>query len=137
MESANLLNTFYYLHLALTCLGFLLGLGMGVFLIIRKRLLPGILALAAFFLFSLSPILNVVVFRWLMQWLWSHDTYAGASMVVNCISGFADLLASAALIAAFVLMLRPESKPSKDMALPDELLNDVEQSDTEDSSLTP
>jgi hypothetical protein len=133
-STANFMNVFYYLHFALTCLGFLVGLGLGVFLIVRKRMLPGILALVAFFLFSLSPLLNIVVFRLLMQVLWSNDAYAGASMAVNCITGLANLLACAALIAAFVLLLRPEPKQSEDLALPDELLNNVDQPEAGPSS---
>jgi len=134
MESSNLINAFYYIHLALTCLGFLLGLGVGVFLIMRKRMLPGILALAAFFLFGLTPVLNVLIFRVLMGLLWEHDAYMTASMTFNCISGLASLLACAALVAAFVLLLRPEPKPSEGLALPEELLNNTDQSESEPGS---
>ena len=134
MDSSNLINAFYYIYLALSCLGFLFGLGVGVFLIMRKRMLPGILALVAFFLFGLSPLLELVVFRLLMDVLWSHDAYAGASMSVNCLTGLTNLLACAALIAAFVLLLRPEPKPAEDLALPEELLNNVDQPEAGPSS---
>lgn len=133
MERSNLVNTFYYIQLSLTCLGLLVGLGLGVFLIIRKRMLPGILALTGFFLFGLQPVLNLLIFRVLMGLLWEHDTYATASMTFNCISGLANLLACAALVAAFVLMLRPEPKPSEDLALPDELLTSADQPMPDDS----
>ena len=44
------------LRLVILCLGFLIGIGAGVFLIVRKRMVPGILTLAGFVVQSLIPL---------------------------------------------------------------------------------
>jgi hypothetical protein len=52
---------------ALLCLVFLVGIGAGVFAIIRKRQMAGLLTVAGFLLFSVDPIAEMVIFRVIMS----------------------------------------------------------------------
>ena len=99
------------LSAAIRCIGFLAGLAAGVFLIVRKRMLPGILAMAAFILFSLGSIVNILAFRVFFEQIVQADLYESISIATSCITGIADILACAALIAAFILLLRPAPPP--------------------------
>ena len=106
------------LRLVILCLGFLIGIGAGVFLIVRKRMVPGILTLAGFLLFSLNPIVEFVVFRVLWEQLVRSDDYLTANMISNCLTGFSFFLGSIALVVAFILMLRPTPNPPENNIFP-------------------
>ncbi len=97
----------YNLRSGLTCLIFLIGAGAGIFLILRKQTLTGGLALAGFVLFSIDPLVEVILFRLLgdnfsenyeiLGWV-----YAGVSSVVT-------ILGVAALTAALIMATRPHT----------------------------
>jgi len=59
----KLIDVIYHIRNAVLCLVFLVGIGAGVLLIMRKRILAGILAIVGFALFSIEPITDFVVFR--------------------------------------------------------------------------
>ncbi len=105
------MSTVYNIHTAVQCLGALLGIGMGVFLIIRKRTLGGILALVGFVLFSAEPATKM-----LLNLLIRLDLGGEAfNYIYPCVTGPAFLLGCVALAAAFFMMLRPDSKAPENL----------------------
>ena len=97
---------------------FLAGAGMGVFLLSRKRRLPGILTIAAFLLFSLEPLLDVIVFRLLFQQDLSEQAFQTLDYIYPCITAPAFFLGSLALIIALYLLVKPEAKPPEHITYP-------------------
>ncbi len=93
----------YNLRDALMCLGFLIGVGGGVFLIIRKQAAAGGLAIAGFILFGIDPILEVVIWRIIAPNATNIDVL---NWTYVCISAPATFLGTAALIAALVMAAR-------------------------------
>jgi hypothetical protein len=59
----NNIEIIYYVRDAVACLGVLVGLGGAVFLFIRKKTLPAILALIGFILLGIEPSLDVILWR--------------------------------------------------------------------------
>jgi hypothetical protein len=116
MGTGNIPNT---IRTALLCLGFLVGVGGGIFIITRKRALPGWLMLAGFGLFGLDRIFNLVYTRVLIQ---RFDNFVILSWVFNCISGPLILLGILALVAATITAIQPnepkEPAPEKVEELP-------------------
>ena len=99
------------LSTVLRCIGWLAGLGVGIFLIVRKRTLPGILAVAAFILFGLASLLYPLVFNVFYRQISQTVNLQDVNIALTCITGIVDTLAYAALIAAFILMLKPAPPP--------------------------
>ena len=94
----------YNLRDALMCLGFLIGIGGGVFLLVRKQMLPGGLAIAGFVLLGIEPIAEVVIWR-----LLSDGTRNNAlSWAYACIGAPATFLGAIALIAALIIAVRSQ-----------------------------
>ncbi len=52
----NNIETIYYVRDAVACLGVLVGFGGAIFLFIRRKTLPGILALIGFVFLGLEPL---------------------------------------------------------------------------------
>ena len=63
----------YYIIQALQCLVYLAGFVAGILLLARKRTLPGILALAGFFLFGLGAVAYIVIWDILLP----NSNYTG------------------------------------------------------------
>ena len=102
-------NLPYNLRDVLLCLGFLAGMGVGVFLIIRKQVVAGGLAVAAFLLFSLDPILEFILFRVVWNTVSTDSGYQALNWTYACVTGAADLLGVGALLVALVLAVRNQS----------------------------
>ena len=111
MSGPNILRT------SLLCLGFLVGLGGGIFLITRKRALPGWLTLAGFVLFGLSKVVEYIYTRFNPADL---NTATIARWVFSCVSGFVILLGILALVAALVTAIRPQTKEPVPEEIPQE-----------------
>ncbi len=92
----------YYVRIALTCLALLVGVGGGIFLLVRRQVWPGLLALAGFVLLSLDPLANFVLPRLLAG---SQQTTAGLSMTLACLGPLGLFLGGAALLAALLTAL--------------------------------
>lgn len=103
---------------ALLCLGFLVGVGGGIFIITRKRALPGWLMLAGFGLFGLDRIFNLAYTRWMIR---SFDNPEIMNWVFNCISGPLILLGILALVAATITAIQPNQPKEPAPAKVDEL----------------
>lgn len=116
MSTGNVPGT---IRTVLLCLGFLVGVGGGIFVITRKRALPGWLMLAGFGLFGLDRIFNLVYTRWIIR---SLDNFVIMNWVFNCISGPLILLGILALVAAIITAIQPnkpkEPAPEKAEELP-------------------
>lgn len=100
----------FYLRDLVMFIVFLAGAGMGVFLLARKQRTPGILTIAAFLLFSLEPLLDVIVFRVLYQQELSEQAIQTLDYIYPCITAPAFLLGSLALIVALYGLVKPEQK---------------------------
>jgi len=98
----------YNLQNVIQCLGALLGMGMGVFLLIRKRTMAGILALVGFILFSLEPITRLLLLNVLINLDIGGEAF---NYIYPCVTTPAFLLGCIALAAGFFLMLKPDTKP--------------------------
>ena len=98
----------YTLRDSLLCLTFLAGMGAGVLLITRRQTTAGGLVLAAFILFSIDPIAEIVLFQMIPNAL-SIDDYTPLNWSYACISGPAILLGVAALIAALFVTTRSQT----------------------------
>ena len=101
----------YAVRDALLCLTFLAGMGAGVLLITRRQTTAGGLALAAFILFSLDPITDIVIFQ-VMPNVATIDDYTPLNWAYACITGPAILLGVAALIAALIVNTRSQTPES-------------------------
>jgi hypothetical protein len=113
MTPINYVNLVYHLKNAVTCLGFLVGIGAGIFLITRKQRLAGALAIAGFVLFSLEPLADLVIFRILFRNLdYDRALFDALNIVYPCISGFGVLLGTVALIIALVNFVREKREES-------------------------
>ena len=108
------IDTIYNIRNAVSCLGFLVGIGAGIFLIVRKRTLAGILFIAGFVLFSLEPLADIMVFRILFNQDLSESTYQVLDYIYPCISAPAFFLGSIAVIIAVFSMVKANQKPSND-----------------------
>ena len=98
----------YNLQNVIQCFGALLGMGMGVFLMIRKHTLAGILALVGFILFSFEPITRLLLLNVLINLDIGGEAF---NYIYPCVTTPAFLLGCLALAAAFFMMLRPDNKP--------------------------
>jgi hypothetical protein len=116
MNTFNLLSNF---RDALVCLGFLLGVGLGVVLIIRKKTLLGVLALAGFFLLGLSPLLSIL-YRALFLKI-PRGAVDFISWAVPCVSSVAVLLGTIALIIALLKGTKVKKEPIASAEPPDEV----------------
>lgn len=98
---------------ALLCLGFLGGMGGAVFLFARNQRTAGALTLAAFALFGIDPLIELILYRIMMS-LFPTDNYDAFNWVYFCISTPAILLGVAAIVAALVVAVRsPESQSAE------------------------
>ena len=70
----------YYLIQAVQCLVFLAGFVAGILLLTRKRTLPGILALIAYFLLGLSSIASIIIWDIILPTTSYTGGYAWASL---------------------------------------------------------
>ena len=115
----NNIEIFYYLRDALVCLGVLVGIGGGIFLFIRKKTLPGILALIGFLFLGIEPLLDVILWRILgntasPNWDTMNTSYA-------CVTGPTAFLGILLIVLAFILGFRlpklppPSSEPPMDL----------------------
>lgn len=99
----NTVSLFYYIRDAMLCIGFLIGIGVGVLLIVRKRTQAGILAVAGFALFGVEPIADLVIFRMIetqpAAQTWSQTTYNTLDATYACLSSIAFFIGSILLIA--------------------------------------
>ena len=95
------------LRTSLLCLGFLVGMGGGIFLITRKRALPGWLALVGFGLFGFSKVLEYAYTQFRSG---DASAYSFVRWAFNCVSGFIVLLGILAIVAALVTAIRPQTK---------------------------
>ena len=97
----------YNIQSAIHCLGALLGMGMGVLLLVRKRTTPGILALAGFFMCSVEPVTSVLLLNVLSRFNFGGEYY---NYIYPCVTTPAFLLGVLALAAALFMMLKAEAK---------------------------
>jgi hypothetical protein len=109
----------YYVRDAVACLGVLVGLGGAAFLFIRKKALPGILALIGFIFLGVEPLLDVVLYRILgntasPNWDTMNTTYA-------CATGPALFLGILLIVLAFILGFREPKLPPPPFEPPTDL----------------
>jgi hypothetical protein len=103
----------YTLMNAAQCLAYLLGAGAGVFMLVRKKTVPGILALAGFVLFGISEILYILFYTVFYETLYNMLGFDGLqtlSTVYSCVSGLFGFLAIIAIIVALVLGVMPKKE---------------------------
>ena len=102
-------NLPYNVRDVLLCLGFLVGMGVGVFLIVRKQVVAGGLTVTAFVLFSLDPLLEVILFRVLWNTMSTDSGYQALNWTYACASSAANLMGVGALLVALILAVRNQS----------------------------
>jgi len=103
------IEVFYYVRDAIACLGVLVGLGGAVYLFIRKKTLPGILALIGFIFLGIEPLLDLLLWRILgnttsPNWDAMNTTYA-------CVTGPSLFLGILLIVMAFILGFREPKLP--------------------------
>lgn len=108
---SEFIDTFWNIRNTLACLGFLIGIGGGIFLITRRQTIPGVLAMVGFFLFSLEPLADIIVYRILYKQDLSPDMYTTFDYVYVCTSAAGFLLGSIAMVMALVNMMRSSQTP--------------------------
>ena len=87
-------------------LTFLIGMGAGAFVIIRKQKVAGLLTLAGFGLFSIDPIAEVVIFRIFGSGPGDDNYFITLNWAYACISTPAIFLGVVALLAALFSVVR-------------------------------
>ena len=85
----------YYIIQALQCLLYLAGFVAGILLLARKRTLPGILALAAYFLMGMGAIAYIVIWQIIVPTTSYSGGYAWASL---CLFSSISLLGMIGLV---------------------------------------
>lgn len=108
----DMTNIFWLIRNAILCLGFLFGMGTGIFLITRKRTVAGVLATIGFLLFGLEPIADFVVYRVLYRQDIGPDMYPTLDYAYLFTSIVAFFLGSIALTVALIYMNRSNQTPS-------------------------
>lgn len=108
----DMTNILWLMRNAILCLGFLFGMGTGVFLFTRKHKTAGVLATVGFLLFSLEPIADFVVYRVLYRQDIGPDMYPTLDYAYLFTSIFAFFLGSIALTVALIYMNRSNQTPS-------------------------
>jgi hypothetical protein len=94
---------FYNLRYAVLCLGSLIGIGAGIFLMVRKRKIAGLFTIIGFLLFSIDPIMSVLIYVIFPNLLTNRGIYGS----YPCISGISFILGCIALIIALIQGIRP------------------------------
>ncbi len=110
-------NMGFYLRNSILCVGFLVGMGLGVFLIIRRHTLVGILTLIGFALFALEPLADFVIFRVLYAMEFQEETYIALDWSYVCLSTIAILLGSIALVIALFKATREKHGSSSTLPI--------------------
>ena len=113
------IEVFYYVRDAIACLGILVGLGGAVYLFIRKKTLPAILALIGFIFLGIEPLLDLVLWRILgntasPNWDSMNTTYA-------CVTGPSLFIGITLIVLAFVLGFREPKLPPPPLEPPADL----------------
>jgi hypothetical protein len=111
---ANYIVVFYNLKNAISCLGFLVGIGVGIFLIVKKQRAVGALAIVGFLLFSLDPLVDWIRRIILRTPNFSIELFNALQAVHACLSGLGFFLGTAALVVAFIIVMRGNRSPSSD-----------------------
>jgi hypothetical protein len=106
------INTMYYLRDILLCVGFLVGMIVGIFLIVRKHVLAGILAILGFALIGLEPIIDYLIFRVLYAQELSDAAYTTLEYAYPCISAPAIFIGTILLVVALILAVRNHKPPA-------------------------
>jgi hypothetical protein len=107
------MDTIYLPTLAyqcITCLGALIGLGVGVFIISRRHTNAGILALIGFLLIGLNPVVSFILWGPLgiinMADI-AYDSYEMISWVDTCLAGGGLMMGCILVAVALVMAIRP------------------------------
>jgi hypothetical protein len=100
----------YWLRDVAACLGALVGIGGAVFLFIRKKPLPAVLALIGFVMFSVDPLLDIILWRLIANSA-ANPNWNTMSATYSCLSGGGALLGSVLIVLAFILAFREPKLP--------------------------
>ena len=98
----------YYLIQALQCLVYLAGFVAGILLLVRKRTLPGILALVAYLLIGLGAIAYIVIWDIILPNTSYNGGFAWASL---CLWTTLTLLGMVGLVVFTFSSLGKKEKP--------------------------
>lgn len=108
----NNLNLVYWLRDAVACLGTLVGVGSAIFLFIRKKTLPAILALVGFLLLAVEPLLEIIFWRIMANSSnFDYGAFESLSTAYACINGPTMFLGIVAIALAFILGFREPRLP--------------------------
>ena len=107
-------NVLYWLDDVLSCLAVLVGVGGAVFLFTQKKKNPAILALVGFLAMGLHPLLDILLYRLIAQYV-SSVSYMTLDYAYVCISGPAFLIGVILIVVAFIIGFRgPKLPPPSD-----------------------
>jgi membrane-bound ClpP family serine protease len=122
---ASNIEIFYDIRDALVCVGFLIGIGAGVFLITKKHTTAGILGVIGFLLFSLEPITDFVLFRVIYNSVdYDESLFNTLDLIYPCISAPAIFLGSISLVVALISIARQsQSNEVNAVGLDEPLIN--------------
>ncbi len=110
--SSDYINTLYYLRDILLCVGFLAGMIVGVFLIVRKHILAGILAILGFALIGLEPVIDFIIFRLLYSMDLPEEAFTTLDYAYPCISAPTIFIGTLLLVVALILAARNRKPPA-------------------------
>jgi hypothetical protein len=103
-------NVLYWIKDVFSCVAILIGIGGAVFLFLRKKIAPAILALIGFLAMGLEPILDIIIWRLLNQSA-TNPNYQAMDFAYVCISAPGFLLGIVLLVVAFVIGFRTPKPP--------------------------
>jgi hypothetical protein len=109
-KSVNNINVMYWLRDVVACIGPLVGIGGAIFLFIRKKTLPAVLALVGFLLLAVEPLMDIILWRIVAQAATSPN-WESMSTAYACLSGIAMFLGTVAIALAFFLGFREPKLP--------------------------
>ena len=113
-------NVPFYIRNVILCIGFLVGVCAGIYLIIRKHILAGILAIIGFTLFALEPIADIIIYRILFTYELEEQMYSSLDWAYACTSTVAFFIGSVALMIALVSEARDRHKsPQGELQAPE------------------
>ncbi len=113
METYAILGVVSVIIQITNCILFLGGIGVGIFAIVRKNKLGGILTAIGFALFGFNLVQNVIIYMIVIpRNVVSSSDYATFSTASSCIGGGAFILGMLALLAGIIFLVIHKPEPA-------------------------
>jgi hypothetical protein len=115
MDTSNILSVVSIIIQALTCLLFLLGVGAGVYALVRKNKTLGILSIVGFILLGVYTLTNIVIYRIIYPTLTNYQSLLTYNWIDLCLGSTVFLLGIIAIVVGIFLSSPNKAASSKEL----------------------